>query len=100
MRDEFRASHAASATGNVLGQCFYFPGEAGDVRHPDRVVEPGEHRRIVRRISGKSEILFQHSGTAYENFREELLRHRELVIAAEPTVDMDRADFRAKARSA
>ncbi len=89
MRGEFGKSFARGAAGDVLRRRRDVSGETRNVRYPDGAAEKSEHGRIVRRISGKSELLSQGIRTALEEFRKKLLRHRQLVVAAEPAVDVD-----------
>ena len=56
-----------------------------------------EHRRVVGRIADEDEALARGVEIDREHLREQRARHRELVVAAEPAVDVDRAHLRGHA---
>ncbi len=70
------------------------------VGHADRIGEMLEHRRIVRRIADKDKTLALGIDVDPEFIAQQASRHRQLVVRAEPAVDVDRAHLRRHARSA
>src|SRR5262245_42629572 len=71
--------------------------EIAYVRHPDRVGEEREHRRVVGRVADESMRRARRVEINAELVAHEPPGHGELVVGAEPAVDMDGAHFRGQA---
>src|SRR2546425_7157840 len=94
MRYELRKASARAPIGDVSGRGWQPSGEAPDVRYADGIGKELEHRRVVRRIAD-----VDHRGAVSVEvdrklLSEKLARHAELVVVAEPAVDVDRAQLR------
>src|SRR5881394_2285037 len=90
-------------TGTVarVRHVFRFGGHAADeppnVCHADGFWEIRKHRRVVGRITYVERSRELLARSHLETAREEVARRDELVVIAEPAVDMDRADGNVKA---
>ena len=69
-------------------------GEIRDVRDADRMRKEGEHRLVVRRVAGEHEPFALRIEIDGEDLAHQPARHAELVVVAEPAIDVDRAQFR------
>src|SRR5256885_4247859 len=65
--------------------------KAPHVRYGDRILEKGEHRRIVRRIADVDHARVVDPEIDSQALPEEELAHGELIVAPEPAIDMYRA---------
>ena len=69
---------------------------AGEIRHigdPHSMAEIREHRRVIGRIAGEHHALADRVQRHMEDLAKQLMGHRQLVVIAEPAIDMDRADL-------
>ena len=72
-------------------------GEVGDVGHRDRVREEAEHRLVVRRVADEGQPVAPGLQVDGELLAHQAPRHRQLVVGAEPGVDVDRAHLHRQA---
>src|SRR6266571_2136675 len=80
---------ARGLAGHVLRRRGEPPLEATYVRHADGILEEAEHRSVVRRVAGEHELLVCDVEIEAETLRKQDAAGRELVVAAEPAVDVD-----------
>ncbi len=71
--------------------------EIGHIRDADRTGKEAEHRRIVGRVADKQVARLVTPEIDAVAFLHQGARHAQLVVVAEPAVDVDRADFRGHA---
>src|SRR5712691_12858353 len=88
-----RASH-------ILGRRGEPPLESAHVRDTDRVLEEAEHRGVVLRIADEYELAVRPVQIEAKALVEQDAAGRELVVAAEPAVDVNRADLGVQSRVA
>src|SRR5947207_7981309 len=74
--------------------------ETPHVGHADRMAEAGEQRRVVRRVAREYDFSPGLGEIHSKAFAEKHPAHRQLVVLAEPAVDVNRADLRVEARRA
>src|SRR6185436_19695807 len=91
--DQLDEARAAFVAGNVSRLRRERCGKSRDVRNADGIFEEREHRRVVRGIAGEAELALACIQIDAEALGKQASRHRELVIAAEPAVYVDRADL-------
>ena len=77
--------------GDPARQGIHVGGEVAHVGHAHGVGEEAEHRRIVGRIAGEDIAVAARLDIDAEQLAHHLAAGRELVVVAEPAVDVDRA---------
>src|SRR3977135_1131374 len=97
---ELDEAGAGGRAGHIPGRRGEPPLESAYVRDTDRVPEEGEHRGVVLRIADEYELAVRPVEIGAKAFVKQDTAGRELVVAAEPAVDVDRADLGVQSRVA
>src|SRR5258706_9864351 len=91
---------AGGRAGHIPGRRGEPPLESADVRDTDRVAEEGEHGGVVLRIADEYELPVRSVEIEAKALAEQDAAGRELVVAAEPAVHVNRADLGVQPRVA
>src|SRR3989344_5556156 len=87
--NQFNKSGAGCGSRHIGGLMREPPGKIADIGNADRVREKPQHRRIVRRVADKYIVRTRGIEINPETAGEQRARRRQLVVVAEPAVDVN-----------